>query len=90
MDKLEAIQVATEYVKRLNSRQPVSIDTRNVLDKEPIEFNGFWCFKSYYEDLNQMRGDGIKWSGVHPFYLISKETKEITLIGWEKYNELKK
>lgn len=90
MNKIQAIHIAKEYINKKNTKQAVSIDSREILDKEPIEFKGFWCFRSYYENLNPMRGGGIQLNGVYPFYLISKETKEITLANWSKYDELKK
>lgn len=76
MGEKTAIQIAKEYIHNQNSKQPISIDTREILDENPIEFLNYWCFKSYYEDLNPMRGDGIKLSSVYPFYLLSKRQKK--------------
>lgn len=38
MNKEEAIEIAKGYINKMNTTQPVSIDTREVLDKQPIEF----------------------------------------------------
>lgn len=37
-----------------------------------------------------MRGDKIKMNSINPFYLISKNSKEITHINWKRYSEIKK
>jgi hypothetical protein len=90
MNKTQAIQIAREYLNKKNTTPTVSIDARDLLDEEPVEFKDYWCFKSYYESLNPMRGGGPQLNSVYPFYLISKETKEITLANWSTYDELKK
>ena len=89
MDKEKALQIAKEYINKKHTTQPVSIDRRDILDMEPMEFNEYWCFNSSYEDLNPMRGDCIKLDSVFPFYLISKKTEKISLINWQEYYELK-
>ena len=90
MNKPEALKIAKEYLNKENTKQPANIDTTDILDEEPLEFKDFWCFKSYYKDLNPMRGDGRKLNPVYPFYLISKKTKKITLANWSMYDKLKK
>ena len=88
MNKKQAIEIASEYINKRNSTQLVSIGFKEILDKEPIEFKDYWCFKSLAEDLKPMKGDWIKLNGVYPFCLISKKTKEISLINWKEYDEL--
>jgi len=84
-----AIELAAKYIREENRKQPVSIDTMNVLDEDPENLGRYWCFKNYYEDLNPMRGGGKKLSSVRPFYVINKESSEITELTWKEFDELK-
>lgn len=88
MDKDQAIQIAKDYIHQQNTRQSVSIDAYEILDIEPKEFKDFWCFKAYYQDMNPMRGDGLKLNSVYPYYLISKTTKVITLANLTDFDKL--
>lgn len=89
MDKETAIKIAKEYIYETNNKQPISIDSREIIDEDPTEFDDFWCFKAYYEELNPMRENNIKINTTFPFYLISKKSKKITLIDWSRYSSLK-
>lgn len=90
MTKNQAIQIVTKHTNKQNKTQPVSIDSREILDDNPTELKEFWCFKNYYEDLNSMRPDEIKLNSQYPFIFVAKNTWELILADWNKYYELKK
>lgn len=86
MDKNKVIEIAKEYL----DQEVANIDTHSILDKSPVEFEAYWCFNAYYEDLDPRRGDGIKTSKMYPFILVSKKKGEITLGDWDTYAAIKK
>ncbi len=86
MDKSKAIEIAKEYL----DQKVANIETHFILDESPVEFEAYWCFNAYYEDLDPRHDDGIKISNMYPFILVSKKTGKIILGDWDTYAALKK